>query len=199
MLRARPWLLPTLACAVGCVVTEHDEPGGVAVAITPGVYRVDVAIQDGCRILQLPAGSLDCEGGLVQNPDGSLDAFWPQPWNSAYFVHRDALPRDVDGSVQRFTALAREQVVGCMQAEHLGFVQIATAGEGRLVGGLAESWTGLAECPFGTQAPPQDCTIAWSYRYELVEPCEDPCELVEGAGGDPSAPNDCGARACRCP
>jgi len=195
MPRPRPGLL-LLALATGCVVEQDDPPDGVAVAITPGVYRVDVRIQDGCRILQQAGGALDCEGGLVQRVDGSLDAFWPQPWNAAYFVHRAVLPRD---GGQRFSALAREPVVGCTTAEHTGVVQIVATGEGRLVGGLAESWTNLASCPFGTQAPPQDCTIAWSYSYELVEPCAAPCELVDaGAAGTSYATHDCGRSVCRC-
>ncbi|MBC8070080.1 MAG: hypothetical protein IAG13_17205 [Deltaproteobacteria bacterium] len=188
-------VLVTVACDFGPL-----EPGA---PFTPGVYVVDVRVEDGCGQSGVgPDEPLECRGGIWTDPDegDALIAFWPEVDRGTYVINDGVVPQANSAPVLRWSTGDRTAPEGCPEALQQWVLTLTNDDAGRLNGSLRYSWTGVETCPVGGGAPTAECVTRFVYSYALETACAAPCELVD-AGDEPAEgePYDCGASVCECP
>jgi hypothetical protein len=202
MSRGKPAIGPSaLAWAVLLAACEFG-PLAPAAAFRAGVYDVSVTVDDACGQIDvpMPAPAMDCRVGLQLTDDGSLGAAWPEVDGATYVVNDGALPNIGEMPVLRWSDSGIEPSTVCDGAALRWVVTLSNDADGKVSGTLRNNWTGVTGCPVTPALPQTECTTAFTYRYDLDEACEAPCELVD-ADVAPAAgePYDCGLSVCECP
>jgi hypothetical protein len=187
------------ALGLGATACEFG-PLEPAAGFRAGVYDVSVSVDDACGQIGVAMRAMDCRGGVQVVDDGALSIAWPEVDGATYVINDGALPNIGESPVLRWSDSGIEPSTECDGAALRWVVTLTNDDEGKLSGSLRNSWTGVTGCPVTTTMPQTECTTAFSYRYDLHEPCEDPCELVDSdiapAAGEPY---DCGLSVCSCP
>ncbi len=188
-------VLTNTACVFGPL--EPGEP------FSPGVYLVEVTVDDGCQQISVsPTPPLECRGGLVTDPeaDDGLVAFWPELDGDTYVIHDGLLPEATSMPILRWSTSELERPSGCDMAEQRSVVSLSNDDAGIVNGSLRNTWSNVATCPVTPGIPRADCTTQFTYRYTLETSCVSPCELVQ-SDAEPAEgePYDCGLSVCSCP
>jgi hypothetical protein len=194
------WCGLAVALVGGCTFSPLDT-SAAGQPFTPGVYRVEVDVQDGCGQIRVsPTPSLDCRGGLWTEGDDGLVAFWPELDGDTIVVHDDVLVEVLSAPVLRWSGSDREVPSSCTVADHRWVLSLSNDDAGEINGSLRNSWSNVAKCPIGSGTPRLDCTTQFTYRYTLETPCASPCQLVDDADAThDDGLTDCGASVCECP
>lgn len=184
--------------ALASLLACEFSPLGPGPDFRPGVYTVDVTVNDGCNQVAVMDTPLDCRAGLQLDDEGGLSVAWPEVDGATYVVNDGLMPRVAESPVIRWSTSGIEPSADCDGAAMRWIVTLANDDAGALSGSLRNSWTGVMACPVVPSRPQTECSTTFAYRYTLEEPCDAPCTLVE-ADATVDGPYDCGLAACECP